>query len=91
MLPRRQLSTPATADPEARHHPMADFYRRAPMALTWTFIVRRESDPAFQEVQTISSIESLIALTDGLMHELVLSRDLSKDHPMILICDGVPE
>jgi hypothetical protein len=30
-------------------------------------------------------------LAGGLAHELVLSRNLLKDHPMILVCDGLTE
>jgi hypothetical protein len=51
------------------------------------FIVKKASDQAFEEKREISSIDALVELAGGLTHELVLSRNLLKDHPVVLICD----
>jgi hypothetical protein len=51
------------------------------------FIVKKASDQAFEEEREIYSIAALVELADGLEHELVLSRNLLRDHPVILICD----
>jgi hypothetical protein len=51
------------------------------------FIVKKASDQAFEEEREISSIDALMELAGGLTHELVVSRNLLKDHPVVLICD----
>lgn len=55
------------------------------------FIIRKASDPGSEEQREIASIEALVQLSAGLAHELVLSRNLLKDHPVILVCDGPVE
>jgi hypothetical protein len=55
------------------------------------FIVKKASDQDFEEKREIYSIAALMELAGGLEHELVLSRNLLKDHPVILICDGAAE
>jgi hypothetical protein len=51
------------------------------------FIVKKVSDQAFEEEREIDSIASLLELAGGFTNELVLSRNLLKDHPVILVCD----
>jgi hypothetical protein len=51
------------------------------------FIIRKASDQAFEDEREISSIDALVELAGGLTHELVLSRNLLKEHPVVLICD----
>ena len=51
------------------------------------FIVKKASDQAFEEEREISSISDLVNLASGLAHELILLRNLLKDHPVVLICD----
>jgi hypothetical protein len=51
------------------------------------FIVKKASDQAFEEEREIYSIAALVELAGGLEHELVLSRYLLRDHPVILVCD----
>jgi hypothetical protein len=55
------------------------------------FIVKKASDQAFEEEREIYSIAALMELASGLEHDLVLSRYLLKDHPVILVCDGPAE
>jgi hypothetical protein len=55
------------------------------------FIVKKASDQAFEEEREIYSIAALMELASGLEHDLVLSRNLLRDHPMILVCDGPME
>jgi hypothetical protein len=55
------------------------------------FIVKKASDQAFEEEREIYSIAALMELAGGLEHELVLSRNLLRDHPVILVCDGPME
>ena len=55
------------------------------------FIVKKASDQAFEEKRQIYSIAALVELADGLEHDLVLSRNLLRDHPVILVCDGPME
>jgi hypothetical protein len=55
------------------------------------FIVKKASDQAFEEERDIFSIAALVELAGGLEHELVLSRNLLKEHPVILVCDGPVE
>jgi hypothetical protein len=55
------------------------------------FIVKKASDQAFEEEREIDSIAALVELARGLTHELVLSRNLLRDHPVALICDGPME
>jgi hypothetical protein len=51
------------------------------------FIVKKASDQAFEEEREIDSIAALVELASDLKHELVLSRNLLKDHPVVLVCD----
>jgi hypothetical protein len=55
------------------------------------FIVKRASDQDFEEEREIYSIDALVELARGLQHELVLSRNLLRDYPVILVCDGPTE
>jgi hypothetical protein len=59
--------------------------------LSMIFIVKKASDHAFEEKREIYSITALVELADGLEHDLVLSRNLLRDHPVILVCDGPME
>jgi hypothetical protein len=55
------------------------------------FIVKKASDQNFEEEREIYSIAALIELASGLEYELVLSRNLLRNHPVILVCDGPME
>jgi len=55
------------------------------------FIVKKASDQAFEEEREIYSIAALMELAGGLEHDLVLSRNLLRDRPVILVCDGPME
>jgi hypothetical protein len=55
------------------------------------FIIKKASDQASAEEPEISSITALVELAGGLKYELIVSRNLLKDHPVILVCDGPVE
>lgn len=55
------------------------------------FIVKKTSNRDFEEEREIYSIAALMELAGGLEHELILSRNLLRDHPVILVCDGPTE
>jgi hypothetical protein len=55
------------------------------------FIVKKASVQAFEEEREIASIAALVELAGASPTSWCCPRNLLKDHPVILVCDGPHE